>query len=370
MMGFTRGGGEIWDLEMASHLRDLGVEVTFVIATPLRGSVPTPVESFPTVDVPVPHLQEHALAAPRGIGGVLADIDANVFARRVAATLDDRSTFDLLHVNSLPEFAPFIERFDQPVTTKLNGPPHSLWYDRLHPWRSSYDLLEQFVAIVTTGMTTEVVESSTAHDRIVPINPGVDTEHFTPGDGRAEGEGPFRLLFVGRFVPAKHLQLLIDAVATLADRWDIELQLVGDGPLRETIQGRIEHHDLADTVKLVGYVDNRELPSYYREADLFVLSSRTDNCPITIMEAMSCGTPVVAPQLGWIPHLVEDGVTGCLYDTGDEAALVAGIETLLANSTTRREMANQARDTAVDQFDWSQRASRLRELFETVHSDS
>lgn len=371
MMGFTRGGGEIWDLRMAERLRDLGVDVTFVIAVPLRSAVPRPLPEWPTVHVPVPHLQEKALSLPRGIGGLLSDVDSQLFAKRAVQKLSGRDDFDLVHVNSRPEFGKYVSDLEQPVTVKMNGPPHSLWYDTLRPDLSSYDLLERFEAIVTTGVTTRVVRENVAHERVCQINPGVDTTSFTPPEEARSGGDAWRLLFVGRFVPAKGLTKLVDAFAALRERHDVTLTLVGDGPLRSDVESYVEQRGVAEAVTFAGYVENDDLPAYYRRADAFVLSSRTDNHPITLLEAMSCGLPVVAPRVGWIPHVVRHERTGLLYDRTSHSEPADTIDELLSDTALREHLRSRARQTAVNEFDWERRATSLKTLFETVlYSDT
>jgi glycosyltransferase involved in cell wall biosynthesis len=366
MMGFSRGGGEIWDLQMAQQLREMGVDVTFVIGVPLRAEVPHPVEDFPTIQVPIPHLQERALELPRGVGGLLSDIDALLFARRAAKTLAPGTDFDLVHVNNRPEFARHVQNFVVPVTIKLNGPPHSFWYDTVHPRRSSYDLLEAFEGVVTTGMTTANVRAQVDLERVVQINPGVDTARFAPSDESETTPDTPELLYVGRFVPAKNLDRLLDLFAALREHRDVELTMVGDGPLRDELEEKASRLGVAESVSFEGYVENAALPAVYRRADVFVLTSRADNHPITILEAMSCGIPVVAPRVGWIPNLIAHEDDGLIYDRTAPSEPAESVERLLDSSELRARLGNRARQAAVRRFDWENRAAELRELFEAV----
>jgi glycosyltransferase involved in cell wall biosynthesis len=372
MVGFVRGGGEIWDLHIAEQLEAAGVDVQFLTARPLRARAPQPVEAFPSVEIPTPHLQEHALSAPRGVGGVLADIDAAVFARRATSALEELEQ-DVVQIANRPAFARHVPRIDDPTVIKLSGPPYSLWYDVLNPFTSSYDRLEAFDAVVGIGTAAAAVRKRTSLD-VTAINPGVDTDRFAPGEtgGRAQSHGVGgasgpTLLFVGRFVPAKNLELLVEAFARLrADHPRSELVLVGDGPLREEIERTVATMGLGEHVRLPGYVDNAELPELYRRSDVFVLSSRTENHPIALMEAMSSGTPVVAPRIGWIPEMVDHGETGLLFEAGAVDQLVEQIDRLLRSADLRERLSGRGRAEAVGRFDWESRATALLEVLETV----
>ncbi|MUV88835.1 glycosyltransferase [Halapricum sp. CBA1109] len=311
MLGIRRSGGGMWDYRMAEQLRERGVDVTFYVAEPLTGELTEDLSPFECVPVPTPHLQDIAYAAPRGIGGVLADIDARVFASRVHAKLVDEA-FDVVQYNTNREFARYTDRVDAPTVLKLNGPPYSLYRDVLNPFtESSYDVLEAFDAVVTTGATTEAVRERSGVEP-VEINPGVDTDQFTPGARPVDGP---RFLFVGRFVPAKNLTTLVDAFATVRDRCpDAELTLVGDGPLRDKVAERVRENELDAAVTLPGYVPNEDIPEYYRDATAFVLASSHESFGIVLLEAMSAGIPVVAPAIDAIPRIVDDGENGLLVE--------------------------------------------------------
>jgi len=360
MLGITRGGGEIWDLKMAEELEELGVELTFYVGKPLRSDLPEPIDGFKTVEIPTPHLRDLALGAPIGIGGALYDVDRWLFRRRVISQLKKRE-HDIIHVNSDPQFGRFVDQFDSPVVVKMNGPPHSLWQDYINPLSSSYDFFEEFDAVIATGVTTGEIEERTGID-VHTINPGVDTDTFAPADEETAGK---TILFVGRFVPAKDIPTLLEAFDGVGENHPVtELTLVGDGPRRSRVESKIDELGLTDAVNLPGYVANEDLPEFYRDASVFALGSRTDNHPITLLEAMSCGTPVVAPKIGWIPNIVDHERDGLLWGTQDQ--FEAYLDRLLSDPALQREFGEQGRQKAVDGFDWKQRARQLFKIYDNL----
>jgi glycosyltransferase involved in cell wall biosynthesis len=361
MAGITRGGGEIWDLKMAEQLEGLGAEVTFYVGKPLRSELSEPIEEFEYVEVPTPHLRNLAYAAPIGIGGLLSDIDARLFTGRVVRRLHERD-HDIIHVNSDPQFGRVVSEFDMPVTIKMNGPPHSLWYDYVSPFTSSYDFFQYFDSIIATGITTEKIQERVSHE-VHTINPGVDTNEFTPDGPTVEIDSP-SVLFVGRFVPAKNLGLLVEAFAEVVKQFpSAELILIGDGPLKHKIRDRIQKLGLENRVRMPGYIDNANLPQYYRSADVVALSSRRENHPITLLEAMSCGTPVVAPEIGAIPEIVDDGTNGLLYPTGNADALNKVLQQTLSDDDLRSRLGAAGSKKAQMEYDWHSRAEGLYRLF-------
>lgn len=248
----------------------------------------------------------------------------------------------------------------------MHGPPHSLWYDIINPFTNSYRELEEYDAIVTIGVTTGDVIDHTSHDP-VEINPGVDTTAFSPteGDGAPveDDGGPLDLLFVGRFVRTKDLPLLVDAVAGLPEPVSVRLRLVGDGPRRAAVGRRVEDAGLEDVVTFEGYVANEDLPACYRGSDAVVLSSRRENYPIVLLEAMSCGLPVVAPDVGAVDRIVTDGEDGLLYAPGNVGGLRERLVRLHDEPDLRAALGERARRRAVESFDWGERAGQLEALY-------
>jgi len=326
MAGIARGGGEIWDLKMAEGLEERGADITFYVGKPLRSELPEPIDEFETVEIPTPHLRDHAYAAPPGVGGMLAHIDTKIFCQRVVKELQKRN-HELVQICSRPHFAQYVDQIDAPVSIIMHGEPYSLWYDVVKPWGSTYELLEAFDQVITVGETREVIEKRVSCS-VATVNPGVDTDIFTPRDG--EDANNKRVLFVGRFVPAKNLELLVEAFSRIYDNHPhVKLVLVGDGPEGDTIRREVKRQGIANQVSFAGYIPNNELPEVYRRATVVTLSSKSESYGMTLLEAMSCGVPVIAPDIGVIPEIVDDKKNGLVYPEGSVEELVNALDTIL-----------------------------------------
>jgi glycosyltransferase involved in cell wall biosynthesis len=233
----------------------------------------------------------------------------------------------------------------------------------LKPGGSTYDLLEAFDQIITVEGVRETIEQKVSCS-IETVNPGVDTDHFIPSDTET---GNKRVLFVGRFVPAKNLSLLIEAFDAVIDYHpEAELVLVGDGPKRNQLENEVQRRELTDQVQFPGYVPNKELPKWYQSASVFALSSRHESYGITLLEAMSSGIPVVAPRIGSIPAIVEDGRTGLLYTAGSATELYTALDNFLSNPKSQTVCGQNAREKASNEFDWSERQTELFELYDSL----
>lgn len=170
---------------------------------------------------------------------------------------------------------------------------------------------------------------------------------------------PKLILSVGRLVDKKGHDDLIEACALLRNRGhEFECRIVGEGPLRETLQSLIAKHDLQDRVTLAGAMNHGSLISLYQQADLFALSPRItedgdrDGIPNVIAEAMAIGVPVVSTEVSGIPELVREGKTGLLVAPRDPEALCGAMEQVLQVDPDRaRLMAQQGRRVLEQEFD-------------------
>jgi sugar transferase (PEP-CTERM/EpsH1 system associated) len=160
---------------------------------------------------------------------------------------------------------------------------------------------------------------------------GVDTERFAPQLPAAAApwtDDPFVIGTVGRLQDVKDQATLIEAFALLcarrpALRAGLRLAVVGDGPLRARLAQKAQDAGVADLVWFPGA--RNDIPELMRSFDLFALSSIAEGTPVTLLEAMACGLPVVATAVGGIPEVVQDGVNGALVPASNPAALAQAL---------------------------------------------
>jgi len=181
---------------------------------------------------------------------------------------------------------------------------------------------------------------------------GVDSSFFVP-DSQAS-HNPYELLFVGRLAPGKGLQDLIQAFKIALTRTPkINLSIVGNGPLHARILSLIEHYKLKDHVKLLGHVTSREtLRTLYQQACGLIVPSHHESLPNVILEAMACGTPVIATQVGSIPAVINNGVNGLLVSPRNPDAIAEAIGRLVNDSSLHDKLGQAARKTIEKKFTW------------------
>ncbi len=197
---------------------------------------------------------------------------------------------------------------------------------------------------------------------IAVIPNGVDLEQFKVLERQWQ---PPRLLFVGRVVYQKGLDILLDALGALKEKpWTLDI--VGDGPRREKLQAQAHDLDITDRVKFLGWKNGAELVQRYAEANLFVYSSRHEGMPNAVLEAMACGLPVLATHIAGNEELVAHKETGLLVPAEDADALRAALSELLADADGRRRMGAAARKRVETQYSWQRVSKEYLELMQRV----
>lgn len=151
---------------------------------------------------------------------------------------------------------------------------------------------------------------------------------------------PYRVLYVGGLLPYKSLDTLISAIALVQRRgYEVHLSIVGDGTERQSLQSLAAEVLLPNTYQFHGYCsDPRRLDQFYRESDLFAMSSVTEGFPRVILEAMARGLPVVATDIVGIPDLVRHGETGLLVPPRNPRALADAIIRVVEDGNLRRRL--------------------------------
>jgi glycosyltransferase involved in cell wall biosynthesis len=212
--------------------------------------------------------------------------------------------------------------------------------------------------------------------KIHKVYNGIDLERFPGGASTKRGGYSSRntvprIVSVGRLVPFKGFDHLIDGCAELAHRRiDFICEIIGDGPLRETLQAKIEQLNLSSRVKFLGSLSQDAVLEKLQAADIFALASTTDTqgatdvFPTVILEAMASGRPVVSTHLAGIPELVVDGQTGMLVQPGDSTALAHALGQFLRDPEMGLQFGHAGRARIEQHFRIEQTIAPLMELFE------
>lgn len=225
---------------------------------------------------------------------------------------------------------------------------HRLWHplDRLMCFSIAhfYDRADQIIAI-SQGVAAEIATLMSGKPCPLEViyNAGVDP-HVLQGATHPIGRDRAIPLIVacGRLHEQKGFSYLIDALARVRETVPAHLWIVGEGPLKSSLERQIQKRGLSDCVRLVGFQSNPY--QYMAAADVFVLSSLYEGFGNVIVEAMACGTPVIATRCHHGPaEIIEDGVNGLLVPPADGESLAQAIARVLTDSALRQHLSDRGR---------------------------
>jgi len=217
-----------------------------------------------------------------------------------------------------------------------------------------------------------VFVSRDIQNRTGPIYRGLDSEYVPNGIDmtlhtapRPPEYPPGRRIAVGvgRLEPVKGFDIAIEAFGQIAPIIeDLDLIIVGDGPQREALSRRISDLGLAKRILLVGFKSN--IQTYLSHADVLVMPSRHEGLPFVLLEAMLCGTPVIAAKTGGLTETITHGTTGLLFRAGDSEDLARSLQELLGNEGLKSRLAEEARKMVTQSYSGPAMAARYAYIFQ------
>jgi glycosyltransferase involved in cell wall biosynthesis len=358
----------MYDLNTANHLHSQGHRVTLFCGRPIFRKMCNQYLSDRRVTPLVPDLRSLAYRLPRG-GGYLRYLDHAIFCSRIMPLVLSTQP-DIMQVCSIPIAYRIARRFSKKHKLAMvliqHGAPN-LYFRKEY---RNYD------AVVAVGDAYEAHRGLIEPERLFRVDPGIDTDHFRPGDKEKAKKSLGLsdrnvLLFVGRLIPGKGLLRLLRVIDIVrASDPQVICLIAGGGPQQSMVKKEIIRRKLSAHIRILGHIPNEMLTTIYNASDIFVSCSEYESIPVTIMEAMSCGLPVVATKTGGIPLLVRSEENGCLIPEGSgyEKKFSESIIFIL-NAAQTSSMLNANRKLAVNHFDIRIQGSGLQAIFEKCLED-
>jgi glycosyltransferase involved in cell wall biosynthesis len=319
--------------------------------------------------------------------GLLLRLLSQAVARRVARRLVAEQRIDVVHqpIPVSPREPSLLHRMGAPVVIgPMNGgmayPPgfrraesrFARWFTSLGRWASQ--LLHRVIPGKLRAETLAVANERTRQSlprgvrgQVVElVENGVDLSLWPGEADRCEVAGPVRFAFAGRLVDWKGVDLLLAAFRPVAVRSEARLDIIGDGPMRATLEERAEGLGLKDSVTFHGWLPQAELARRLRTTDVFVLPSLYECGGAVVLEAMAAGLPVIATRWGGPTDYI-DSECGILVDPSSPEAFVAGLSSamiaLADNPALRARLGRAGRERVVREFDWEQKVDRILEIY-------
>lgn len=215
------------------------------------------------------------------------------------------------------------------------------------------------IVSLSPSAATLVPSRFRAKQRTIPL--GVDPATFYPGERSDSAERPFRLLSIGSLTRVKGHRFLLAAIAQLRAMHNIELNIIGTGPLQHQLITLVAELGITDVVQFHGELPHASLPPIYRTSDALVVASLYETQSMVAVEAAMCGCLVVGTSVGILPEILPAHLVAV---PGDVDSLVAALE--VAISIHRTEGGKRLRTVALEHFNISTQAAALERCYETL----
>ncbi len=387
---FPRHEGDVitpWMGETIHRLKAAGIDVE-VLAPAYRGSqsgfvggvkvhrfryAPASTETL-THDVPA---MDRIASAPAMATLLPGYILAGALA---AARIARRENFDVIHA-----FWPLPHGiFGLAARNASNAALVSTFFSSELNWSGvSSKLFGPMLRRIVAGSDAVTVISTFTGDRLRRFVPDVKTviipfgasaqqhaDTSTTAKALRTASDPFTLLFVGRLVRRKGVDVLLNAAVHLANDSRLQVRIVGDGPERVSLMNEVSRLGLGARVQFEGGVSSGRITEFFESCDALVLpaivtdSGETEGLGVVLIEAMGYGKPVIASDAGGITDIVIDGETGVLTRAGDAAGLARAISAAMDDPARMQRLSENGKVHAKREFGWDTIVSRLINTYE------
>lgn len=201
-------------------------------------------------------------------------------------------------------------------------------------------------------------------DKLKIVHCGIDLNSYTiKNASENKAMDIIKLLYVGRLAVEKGVPVLLRSLIALKNEgYRFHLTLLGDGPERASLEADVKANGLDGMVYFGGFSSQETVRNTLQESDVFVLPSFAEGVPVSLMEAMACGVPVIATNVGGVTELIEHGLSGLVVAPSDEVALKKAISSYIDNPELRTNIRKSARNTVETDFNLQAEINKLEQL--------
>lgn len=235
-------------------------------------------------------------------------------------------------------------------------------------------LTDAFIGVADAHAEHLIEQERFPRGKVHAIYNGVDTDQFKPGDDqpiRQELGLPVDAMLVGILAalrPEKNHELFLEGAAEIAAEIPAaHFVIIGDGPCRADLEQKAQELGLSDRVHFLG--SRADVPAILRSLDLLALTSHNEASPVSILEALSSGVPVVASEVGSVPETVIPGETGLLFQAGDTAGFTTAAIQLLQDGPLRTQFGTKGRQRVLEQWSLQAMVGGYQSLIERLHGE-
>ena len=223
------------------------------------------------------------------------------------------------------------------------------------------------VHCVSDDILQQVVQLGVPRDKVKVIRPAVDPAYFVPSS-RKKKPKTLTIITTGSLIWRKGYEYaMLSIFEVIKAGIDASFQIIGSGPELQRVRYTINDLGLENSVKLLGNLLPDDVLNHLQEADVFLLSSLSEGISNAVLEAMSCGLPVVTTDCGGMREAVTDGVEGFVVPIRDPSAMAEKIKILAQNPALRLEMGQNGRERIIRDFNLNDQINEFIELYQSVY---
>jgi glycosyltransferase involved in cell wall biosynthesis len=254
-----------------------------------------------------------------------------------------------LRGSDVPFYNPRFSKLDHWLFAPLNK--HLIWSNAAE-------------VISNSQWLKKLAQKTAPEQKIITIPNGVDTSQFKPLKGNQQESNAFNIICVSRLVKRKRIDLVIKAVAALENK-DLKLTIIGTGKEKHSLSSLVDKLGVNNQVVFLHNVAHHKIVEHYQQSDLFVLPSLSEGMSNSLLEALSCGLPVIVSQTGGVKELVKEN--GIVLKTATPGSLKKAIVDLYQNKEKQKRMGRASRKIA-KQYSWGKSADQYLKIYQNYFS--
>lgn len=221
------------------------------------------------------------------------------------------------------------------------------------------------IIVLTKDMASTIKTQLGTTPEVIPN--GVDTDRFYPNITPNISLKNPNIICLSRIDDKKGLEYAIESMTIVQKLHpNTKMNIVGDGEYREKLERLVDKYQLNDTVRFTGLVQNREVPSILRSADIFLLPSLYEGLPLSLLEAMACGLPIISTPVSIVPEIIAEWKNGIMVPFKSPEKIADAILTLINNSNMRLECSTQSSKAARESHSWTLIAKKYEKLYHEI----